>query len=360
MKNEIRVMNLKNASSLNKMLSLFIIFFMLVLVSNQIFAQECGDGSGSDCDTTCYVSVNLHEGYSSETSPSGTNFTSIHSSTSGSCSDTSAYSFTFDLDDQETNWDNRLCYGFSDSAYFYAYGIEDDYDSTDYQFLFNTSEVSCNDALNITFRNSTSHVTQNGKVTVYEAGTSTILGWGNTTETGQVVFGLNSTKIYDFKIETDEYQQNIWFRNARVPDTIDVSENKKWVPESTTAANKKFTAGHIVPTEMHILAPYGKYPIENISIDNPLPANITFAGNVVVEKHTSSGTSTCDKIPDSSTSFLIDKTDCAFLSSLNVTDHEWLRVHYRIKLAGPEAYSSVGEEKNYTLNAAVLRFDVPI
>jgi len=222
---------------------------------------------------------------------------------------------------------------------------------------------------NVTIQDQANNLMRWSKVDIYESGTSdkkirSILS------NGKLQTGLNFDKIFDIGIETNisatrmknyrAYNYTIWFKNVRSPDNITVQGNRKWVPESTVLFAKNFTAGHIIPVELHILAPYGTSAVGNLSIEDSTPSQTRIASNILVEKMNSTGVYNCGVQPDNSTYYYIDKTDtgCSFLDLVNSTAGDHVRVSYRIRVAGPEAYTTVGETKTYILPSAYLRYDV--
>lgn len=221
---------------------------------------------------------------------------------------------------------------------------------------------SYNQALNITLKNQGNAAISSAYVYYYEAGTSTVVCNGLTDADGFYGLGFGEPgrdKIYDVNVTTAlNYQQNIWYKAARIPGNVSMDGNRKWIPETTLAASKLFTAGHIVPVEIHLFAPWTTYEVANISLEDTVPTGAKIASNILFEKFNSTGTYKCDVLSDNSTYYFVDKTECSFLSYLNVTAKEWLRVTYRTRIEGPEAYTSIGQQKTYTLPYAYLRFDV--
>ncbi len=182
-----------------------------------VFAVQCGDGSGANCDTTCDIKVYLYDSYGNDTSPSGTRFVLIDNN-SGSCNDTSAFNVTFNSNDM-SNWDNSLCYSILDESYgtnyYYAWGRMHDYNDTEcegvsyceptaYIYLFNSTSITCQNPLNITLLDSAGTPANNTQITVYESGTSTIACQGNTSSSGQLKCSLNSSKTYDISAYSSE------------------------------------------------------------------------------------------------------------------------------------------------------------
>lgn len=217
-------------------------------------------------------------------------------------------------------------------------------------------------SLNITLLNQTGSAIPNANVNYYESGTSNPICNGTTDSNGFFDLDLPTggsylNKIYDINITTSSYQQNITYKAARIPANISVYGNMKWVPESTLSASKLFTAGHIVPVEIHILAPWSNYSVANISLQGSVPSTASIVSNILFEKDNSTGDYTCDVLPTNSTYYYVDKTSCSFLNSLNVTTGEWIKVSYRLRLEGPSTYTSIGQQKTYTLPTAYLRFD---
>ncbi|MCK5063104.1 MAG: hypothetical protein KAR23_04185, partial [Candidatus Aenigmarchaeota archaeon] len=183
--------------------------FILVFISSNASAVICGDNTGSTCTVTCTITkVFLYDGFSAERTPSGTQFTTIEtfSGYSGSCSDTSAYlGPTFNSNDQST-WDNRLCYGYTDNVnYYYAYGSESDYGATGYKFLFDstTAEANCMNPVNIIIKDSAGNPISGQQITVYKEGTSTKVCDANTAPSGRIQCGLDSSQSYNVYIGTN-------------------------------------------------------------------------------------------------------------------------------------------------------------
>jgi hypothetical protein len=225
------------------------------------------------------------------------------------------------------------------------------------------SPYSYNQALNITLKDQNNVAISGATVYYYEAGnTSNIVCNSTTDSNGFFSLGFDESglkKLYDINVTTtSNYQQNIWYKAARTPGNISMYGNRKWVPESTLPASKLFTAGHIVPVEIHIFAPWTSYEVANISLEDSVPSTARIASNILFEKFNSTGRYVCDVLPDNSTYYFVDKTECSFLNYLNITAKEWLRVTYRTRIEGPEAYTTIGEQKTYTLPTAYLRFDV--
>ena len=228
-------------------------------------------------------------------------------------------------------------------------------------FCIGISSVSAANSLNITLLNQTGSPISNANVNYYEAGTSNSICDGTTNSNGLFGCDPNLNKIYDINITTSNfhrYQQNIWYKAARAPANISVYGNTKWVPESTLSTSKLFTAGHIVPVEIHIFAPWTSYLVANISLEDSTPSTASIVSNILFTKYNSTGSYTCDALPTNSTYYYVDKTSCSFLNYLNVTAKEWIRVSYRLRIEGPSAYTSIGQQKTYTLPYAYLRFDV--
>ncbi|MFH0832603.1 MAG: hypothetical protein V1900_02715 [Candidatus Aenigmatarchaeota archaeon] len=218
--------------------------------------------------------------------------------------------------------------------------------------------------INVTFWNQTNIPINGGTVNIYYAGTSSC--WcceGRTDSNG--FFSVSTlgnpswTSIYDVKLNTSHYKQDIWYRGVRSPNTINVSSNRKWIPETTQSDSRLFTAGQIFQTELHLFNPYASYVVSNLSIDDSINESHRIISNIFLERFNSTGRATCEIAPDTAQNYYIDKTECSFLSYLNVTNREWIRISYRVRIPGPENYT-VGEIKTYNIPTALLRFDVEL
>ncbi|MFB6144318.1 MAG: carboxypeptidase-like regulatory domain-containing protein [Candidatus Nanohaloarchaea archaeon] len=225
---------------------------------------------------------------------------------------------------------------------------------------YDSSELGKYHYLNVTAVNQTADRLSDANYSVEKAGTSKeFFMTEQQTDDGEIQVPLDPREIYDVAVDTSKYEDDLLFRNVRVPDVIQSGFNQNFLPESTLANSIKFSAGHVISAQTQVPRPFSNFDVVNITVEKNLSNKFRMVSEVLVKKfNKSGGVETCSTQPESSTYFFIDEADCPLLGKMNVSQDEWFRLDYRFRIPGPESFSGAGDTNQYNVSDTIVRFDV--